>query len=87
MRPDLRHGESVGLASSSRSWSRNHTFLENSVRTRDIATRGFKYRVRIATSPDIVMVCENSAGIQTARLGGTTQVPSRVRIVITPRDA
>lgn len=51
------------------------------------AIRRFKYRVRIATAPDIVIECEISAGIQTARLGGTTQVPSRVRIVITPRDA
>jgi hypothetical protein len=40
------------------------------------AIRGFKYRVRIATAPDIAIVIETSAGIQTARLGGTTQVPS-----------
>jgi len=51
------------------------------------AIRGFKYRVRIATAPDIAIVCETFSGIQTARLGGTTQVPSRVRMVITPRDA
>lgn len=46
-----------------------------------------KYRVRIATVPDIVMVCGTAAGIQTARWVGTTHVPSSVRTVITPREA
>ena len=51
------------------------------------ARRGLKYRVRIATPPDMVMVCGIAAGIQTARCVGTTQAQSLVRTVITPRDA
>jgi len=46
-----------------------------------------KYSVRIDTEPDMVMVCGTEAGIHTARWGGTTQAPSPVRTVITPRDA
>jgi hypothetical protein len=52
-----------------------------------LASLGLRYRVRIATSPDIAMVCGTAAGIQTARWVGTTQVPALVRTVITPREA
>jgi hypothetical protein len=69
------------------SFNNVETFSTQHRRGRPFAIRGFKYRVRIATAPDIVIVWDISAGIQTARLGGTTQVTSRVRIVITPRDA
>ncbi len=69
------------------SFSNVETLITQQSRGSPCAIRGFKYRVRIATAPDIVIVCETSAGIQTARLGGTTQVPSPVRMVITPRDA
>src|SRR5260370_30899326 len=50
------------------------------------ASRGLKYRVRIATEPDMVIVCETFAGIQTARCGGTTPGPSQERNVINPRE-
>jgi hypothetical protein len=69
------------------SFSNVDTLITQQPRGSPFAIRDFKYRVRIATAPDIVIVCDTSAGIQTARLGGTTHVPSRVRIVITPRDA
>jgi len=52
-----------------------------------LASRGFRYSVRIATEPDIVTMCGTPAGIHTARWGGTTHVPSRLRTVITPREA
>jgi len=58
------------------SFSNVETLITQQSRGSPLAIRGFKYRVRIATTPDIVMVCETSAGIQTARLGGTTQVPA-----------
>jgi hypothetical protein len=48
---------------------------------------GAKYRVRMETDPDIVMLCTVRDGIHTPRWGGTTQNPSSVRIVITPLEA
>ncbi len=69
------------------SFSNVGTLITQQPRGSPFAIRGFKYSVRIATAPDIVMVCETSAGIHTARLGGTTHVSSRVRIVITPCGA
>jgi len=52
-----------------------------------LANRGLRYKVRIATVPDMTMVCGTVAGIQTARCVGTTQAPSPVRTVMTPQEA
>ena len=48
---------------------------------------GRKYNVRIETGPDIATECGVSAGIHTARIGGTTQTPCLVLSVITPLEA
>src|SRR5437899_2977301 len=48
---------------------------------------GRKYSVLIETAPDIATECGVSAGIHTARSGGTTQTPCSVRRVITPLEA
>ncbi len=69
------------------SLSSGETFTTQQFRGSAFASRGLKYRVRIATVPDIVMVCGTDAGIQTARCVGTTQAPTPVRTVITPREA
>ena len=63
------------------------TFNTQQFRGRARASRGLRYRVRIATVPDIAMLCGTRAGIQTARWVGTTQAPALVRTVITPREA
>jgi len=63
------------------------TFTTQQFRGSAFASRFLKYRVRIATVPDIVIVCGIRAGIHTARSVGTTQMPSFVRTVITPREA
>src|SRR5579863_10731585 len=69
------------------SLSRAETLITQQSRGGPLARRGLRYSVRIATTPDIVIVCGIVAGIQTARCGGTTQVPLRVFTVITPREA
>jgi LytS/YehU family sensor histidine kinase len=38
----------------------------------------------MGTRPDMLTPCAVSAGIHTARIGGTTQTPSFVSTVITP---
>src|SRR6266849_10916585 len=48
---------------------------------------GRKYSVLIETGPDIATECGVSAGIHTARSGGTTQTPCFVLSVITPLEA
>jgi len=63
------------------------TFTTQQFRGTVLVSRGVRYRVRIATVPDIVMVWGTAAGIQTVRWVGTTQVPALVRTVMTPREA
>jgi hypothetical protein len=48
---------------------------------------GRKYNVLIETAPDIATECGVSAGIHTARSGGTTHTPCSVCSVITPLEA
>src|SRR5215472_2807781 len=48
---------------------------------------GSKYSVLIETCPEIATECGVFAGIHTARSGGTTQMPSWVRTVMTPLEA
>jgi hypothetical protein len=69
------------------SLSSGDTFTTQQSRGRVLARRCLRYKVRIATVPDIMMVCGTSAGIQTARCVGTTQAPWLMRTVITPREA
>jgi hypothetical protein len=69
------------------SFSSGGTLTTQQSRGNLLTSRGLRYKVRIATVPDIVMVCGTAAGIQTARCVGTTQAPSLVRTVITPREA
>ena len=69
------------------SFSSGGTFTTQQARGKLLASRGLRYKVRIATIPDIVMLCATPAGIQTARCVGTTQAPEPVRTVITPREA
>jgi len=67
--------------------SRGEMFITQHCRGSIRASLGFKYNVRIATGPDIAMLCGMFAGIQTARCVGTTHAPCSVRMVITPREA
>jgi hypothetical protein len=62
-------------------------FTTQHPRGRDLASRGLKYKVRIATAPDIVIECLIAFGIQTARCVGTTHAATLVRTVITPCEA
>ena len=55
------------------SLSNGATFTTQQSRGSDFVKRGFRYRVRIATLPDILIVWGELAGIQTARSVGTTQ--------------
>jgi hypothetical protein len=43
--------------------------------------------VRMATLPDMLIVCGTASGIQTARWIGTTHAPLSVLTVITPDEA
>ena len=69
------------------SLSSGDTFTTQQSRRRVLANHGLRYRVRIATLPDIVIVCGTAAGIQAARWVGTTHVAALLRTVITPREA
>ncbi|HXO34996.1 MAG TPA: hypothetical protein VN901_21890 [Candidatus Acidoferrales bacterium] len=49
------------------SFSNAETLITQQSDGNSFASPDFKYKVRIATDPDIVIVCETRAGIQTAR--------------------
>jgi hypothetical protein len=49
------------------SFSKAETLITQQSRNSGFANPDLKYKVRIATLPDIVMLCEIRAGIQTAR--------------------
>src|SRR6202795_1709024 len=63
------------------------TFITKHFFGNPLTRRGRKYNVRIETWPDMVTEGGVLAGIQTARIGGTTQIPCPVRRVITPFEA
>src|SRR5205807_2440547 len=63
------------------------TFITKHFPGRVRQSLGRKYSVLIETAPDIATECGVSAGIHTARSGGTTQTPCFVRSVITPLEA
>src|SRR5215472_16336504 len=63
------------------------TFITKHLGGKARPSPGNKYNVLIQTCPEVVTECAVSAGIHTARIGGTTQTPRRVRRVITPREA
>src|SRR6516162_4929792 len=63
------------------------TFMTKHLWARARQSLGKKYRVLIDTCPEISTEWKVFAGIQTARRGGTTQIPSFVRTVITPVEA
>ena len=69
------------------SFNRGGTLTTQQALGMDVANLAFRYSVRIATLPDIEIVCGTASGIHTARWVGTTQVPSRVCTVMTPLDA
>src|SRR6267378_3876636 len=67
--------------------NRADTFNTKHFRGRRGNNAGRKYKVRIETAPDMTIEWGVFAGIQTPRKGGTTQMPCRVRTVITPTEA
>src|SRR5215467_8000600 len=69
------------------SFKKPDTFITKHLAGKARRRLGNRYRVLIETAPDMVTECGVSAGIHTARIGGTTQTPFRVRSVITPLEA
>src|SRR5215831_20724539 len=69
------------------SFKKPDTFITKHLGGKARRRLGNRYRVLIETAPDMVTECGVSAGIHTARIGGTTQTPFRVRSVITPLEA
>lgn|SRR6266566_832629 len=69
------------------SFKRADTFITKHLDGKARRSLGNRYSVLIETCPDMVTECGVSAGIHTARIGGTTQTPCRVRSVITPFEA
>jgi hypothetical protein len=69
--------------------SRNsgETFITKHFSENFLQSLGKKYNVLIETGPDIATECGMSAGIHTARSGGTAQTPCAVLNVITPLEA
>lgn len=69
------------------SFKRADTFITKHLAGKARPSLGNRYNVLIETCPDVVTKCGVSAGIHTARIGGTTHTPCRVLSVITPLDA